>query len=120
MEITVLANKTGNYRGGKWFFSVTDFDLRIPESLKAKVTASIQDETTLSGEILDIGNWTGGKRTAWYARYEFPLAERIFEGVRRGNNIHISGPSNLFEAFQILFDQQTVELIDHCLEEGNF
>jgi hypothetical protein len=74
-KITLLADPD-KYRGGVWFLGVSSRNQRLkPGVLEAEAHLSLNGKRVIVGQVLDVGNWRGGQRTATYVRYDFPAID---------------------------------------------
>ncbi len=62
---------------GKLFMSITIRGQTVPESYKGIANLLLDGTPAASGVIQDVGDWRGGKRTAFYSRATFPKIDNL-------------------------------------------
>jgi hypothetical protein len=88
-KMTLLAD-TGKYRGGVWFLDVTTRNQHLKAGIKkAPAYLFLDGKPVVTGEVLDIGDWRGNKRTATYVRFEFPAIDAYIENIKAARVVKV-------------------------------
>ena len=86
---TLLAD-TGKYRGGVWFLDVVSLNQHLESDiLEAPAQLYLNGKQVGTGKVLDVGNWTGKKRTATYVRYEFPVIDAYVKDIKAARIVEV-------------------------------
>jgi hypothetical protein len=96
-SITLLADPW-KYGGGVWYLGVVSRNHRLePGIQEAEARLSLNGERAITGKVLNVGDWRGGKRVATYVRFEFPAIDRYIEDLEAARlvGVHVDGLSPL-------------------------
>lgn len=101
---------------GRMLFSITMHDRRLPSKYNGEVKLVIDKEIFASGNIVSVGNWEGGKRTAHYARATFKKIEDAKHKLQHGHEFAITGDEKLFKPLTLELDLKPVlSELQRCL-----
>ena len=116
-SVTILM---GSYspQYGKLALSIVIPQRRLPEGFEGEANLDLGRGLVVSGKILDVGNWAGDKRVAFYTRAEFAKMEGVMDELLNTNTLWIRSNKTVFKPvdFNNLGLKQVMKELNHCLK----
>jgi hypothetical protein len=117
-EMTFIYDPEGQYGGGAWYFAVVHRKFSLPEGTQIPGFLNLDGRVQEWGQILAVGDWTGGERTASYVRAEFKKLDALIPALKNATTLLIRGKG--VDQLEIPLPPLTriIEALEKCYAEA--
>jgi len=116
-DITILLGQLASVYG-RLSLQVTMHQHRLPEGYEGDAALFFDGMPAASGKIQDVGDWQGGKRTAFYSRASFNKIDELQDKLRHAHKLVINGDAKIFKPVELneLELDKVMSELQRCLQ----